>query len=128
MLAGQGTRDHARAAIQVLSGAVPRELRFAHLGWRDHGGEPVYVHAGGAIGAGGVVADVRVALEAPFDRFVLPAPPAAKPLARAVRTRPKVLDVAPDVLTIPLFAAVWRVALGGTDFSHMLVGPSGQPL
>jgi hypothetical protein len=34
ILAGQGKRDHLRAAIQMLSGAVPRRTVFGHLGWR----------------------------------------------------------------------------------------------
>ncbi len=37
VFAGQGNKDHARAAIQLLSGEVPTEQVYTHLGWRKHG-------------------------------------------------------------------------------------------
>jgi DNA polymerase I-like protein with 3'-5' exonuclease and polymerase domains len=49
--AGFGLKDHARAAVQLLSGDVPRHHEYAHLGWREIGGAWYYLHAGGAIGA-----------------------------------------------------------------------------
>ena len=50
---GQGAKDHAREAIELLSdGAVARRM-YAHTGWREMpGGERAYLHASGAIGAG----------------------------------------------------------------------------
>jgi hypothetical protein len=44
---GFGTKDHARAAIQMLSGDVPLRHRYAHIGWREIGGRWMYLHAGG---------------------------------------------------------------------------------
>jgi hypothetical protein len=32
--AGMGTRDHLRAALQLLSGKVPRRTVYGHTGWR----------------------------------------------------------------------------------------------
>ena len=52
-LLGRGTIDPVRAAIQVLSGAIRQERMFAHLGWRQHGPNWVYLHATGAMGADG---------------------------------------------------------------------------
>jgi hypothetical protein len=60
--AGQGAKDHARAAIQHLSGEIPEEVTYTHCGWRQHGEEMIYLHAGGAIGRDGVVPGVRVNL------------------------------------------------------------------
>jgi hypothetical protein len=37
VLAGQGTADHLRTALQLLSGDVPTRTIFAHLGWREIG-------------------------------------------------------------------------------------------
>ena len=48
-----GQQQHARAAIQMLSGAIRQERVFAHLGWRKHGPHWVYLHATGAMGADG---------------------------------------------------------------------------
>jgi hypothetical protein len=62
VLAGQGTADHLRAALQLLSGDVPRKIINGHTGWRDLGGRWVYLHAGGAIGEDGPVRDVSVCL------------------------------------------------------------------
>lgn len=123
--AGQGTRDHARAAIQLLSGDVPTQTVYTHLGWRKHGDEWVYLHAGGALGKKGLVPGVQVHLCDPFTRFVLPDRSSRAELAKAVKASVKFLDLAPDAITMPLFAGIWRTAVGATDFSQFLAGPSG---
>ena len=48
--AGIVTRDHARAAIQSVSGAIPRRKLYEHLGWVKIGDKWAFIHAGGAIG------------------------------------------------------------------------------
>jgi len=54
-----GQQQHARAAIQVLSGAIPQEHVFAHLGWRRHGLQWVYLHGTGALGVDGPVSGLQ---------------------------------------------------------------------
>jgi hypothetical protein len=54
-----GQQQHARAAIQWLSGKIPQEHIFAHLGWRKHGEHWVYLHSGGALGVGGDAVRLR---------------------------------------------------------------------
>jgi hypothetical protein len=49
IFAGHGTKDHLRAAIQMLSGAVPRQMVYGHLGWRRIGDHWAFLHSGGAI-------------------------------------------------------------------------------
>ena len=44
---------------------------------------------------------------------------------RAVRASLRILSVAPDRISFPLLAAVYRAALGNLDFSLFLVGQSG---
>ncbi|HEY8598325.1 MAG TPA: DUF3854 domain-containing protein, partial [Thermomicrobiales bacterium] len=122
---GQSVKDHTRAAIQLLSGDVAERIVYAHSGWREHEGEMVYLHGGGALGAGGPVADVEVALPGDLARIDLPAPSTASDLIAAVRASLNVISTAPEALTIPLLAATYRAALGGTDFSLFLVGPTG---
>lgn len=39
---GIGLKDHARAAVQLLSGDVPERHVFTHSGWRQEAGEWVY--------------------------------------------------------------------------------------
>jgi hypothetical protein len=62
-----GQQQHARAAIQWLSGEIRRERIFSHLGWRKYGEGWVYLHAGGALGAQGPAATCRSSCPAPFS-------------------------------------------------------------
>jgi hypothetical protein len=123
--AGQGTKDHLRAAIQMLSGDVPRRRTYTHLGWRDVDGHTVYLHAGGAVGAPGVEVDAQVELEGTLARYALPTPPTGATLAAGVRASLAVLDTAPDSVTVPLLGAVYRAPLGDVDFGLHLAGQTG---
>jgi hypothetical protein len=121
-----GSAGHIRAAIQLLSGDVPTETRFTHLGWRTVGGENVYLHAGGAVGRDGVVPGVQVELPEQLSRYRLPPPPSGAALRQAVAASLRVLDIAPDAVTVPLYGGVWRAALGAAEFALHVVGPSGS--
>jgi hypothetical protein len=122
---GLGLRDHARAAIQALSGDPPRYNVYRNIGWRRlDGGLWVYAHAGGAIGPNGPI-PVRVALEPALANFDLPIPPAADDQARIVKASLEIISVAPDVITLPLLAALYRSVLCPADFSVHVVGHTG---
>jgi hypothetical protein len=123
---GPGVKDLARAAIQLFSTDAATETVYTHTGWREHGGEQVYLHSGGAIGAGGPVSGVRVDLGGPLERYRLPEPPDGDDLCAAVRASLDLLGAARDGLTVPLFDAVYRAPLGSTDFSLHLTGPTGE--
>jgi hypothetical protein len=125
ILAGHGTQDHARVAIQLLSGTVPQEVRYAHLGWRRHRGEWVYLHGGGAIGRNGPVGGVTVSLSPTFNLFKLPVPARGKKLRTALEAALRFLGVAPEPVTYLLFAAIWRAVLGDTDYSLFIAGLTG---
>jgi len=113
-------KDQTRAAIQSLSDPV--EVRqYAQTGWRTVDGEPVYLHAGGGIGAAGPVEDVQVDLSGSLANYLLPSPGGVD----AVRASLRVLDCAPDRITIPLLAAVYRAPLGGADSALSLFGSTG---
>ena len=55
-----GRQQHARAAIQWLSGAIRQEHIFTHMGWCRCGPDWVYLQSGGAVGAQGLRCDVQV--------------------------------------------------------------------
>lgn len=126
--AGQGAKDHLRAAIQLLSGDVPRRTVYEHLGWRKIDGRWFYLHAGGAIGAQGAVDDIAVEPEEALRAAELPPPPDGEALTAAVRASLELLDVAPQRLTVPLLAACYRAPLAevvAPDFSLFYAGPTG---
>ena len=114
-------KDHLRAAIQQLSGSVPDDRIFTHLGWREVDGRHVFLHAKGAVGADGL--EVRVPAE--LERFVLPAPPEGDELRAAVRGALELLNAAPDRVTVPLLAAAFLPTLLEPDFAVHLAGPTG---
>ena len=122
---GFGLRDHARAAIQVLSGNVPRRYIFTHSGWRKVRKQWVYLHAEGAIGQNGPVSSVGVSLSAALASFVLPPPPTGKKLAEAIRASLGILDVVADPISIPLLAGTYRAAVCSADYNVHITGPTG---
>lgn len=123
--AGQGTKDHLRAAIQLLSGDVPRRTVYRHVGWRLIEGAWLYLHAQGALGAAGL-ADVPVALPEPLAGYCLPEPPQGDELRQAVRASLGLLGLGPARLTFPVLSAVYRAVLGDADFGLHLAGPTGS--
>ena len=51
IFAGYNFKEYARHSIQDSSKEVEREISYSHLGWVEHDGRWVFVHAGGVIGA-----------------------------------------------------------------------------
>jgi len=123
---GFGLRDHARAAIQELSGPeIPERQVFTHLGWRKIGGAWHFLHAGGAVGPNGAVDNVEVDPPCELSAYRLPAPSVGEELRAALRASLRLLEVAPDRVSIPLFSMIWRAPLGDSGFSGYLVGRTG---
>jgi hypothetical protein len=114
---GFAIKDHARAAIQMLSPVVARRRVFGHLGWREVDGKVVYLHAGGAIDATGLRQDVETDL-GDMELFELPAP--GDPKASL-----QLLDLGPLEVTAPVFATIWRAPIEPADFTLHESGPTG---
>ena len=124
--AGNGTKDHLRAALQVLSGSPARRVVFAHVGWRLIEDQMLYLHTGGAIGAEGAVPGIEVDPGGKLQAFALPDPPEGQALREAIRASLGLLDVAPDAVTVPLFLACYRAGLGPSPFGLHLAGRTGS--
>jgi hypothetical protein len=124
--AGQGTRDHLRAALQLLSKDPPRRTVYCHTGWRKIEDNWVFLHAGGAIGAHGAVPDIVVSLPDPLSGFQLRDPPNEQELVEAIRASLRIRDLGPDSVTFPQLASAFRAVLGEADFSEHTCGPTGS--
>lgn len=122
---GMSLRDHARTAVQVLSGTPVRRDIYTHLGWRCLNDSWLYLHAGGAINGDGPVLGIEVHPPEALLRFVLPVPPSRAEMVQAISASLRLVDLGPDRITIPLLAAVVRSVLGPADFSLHLTGPTG---
>ncbi len=128
LFAGQGTKDHARAAIQLLSLArgYERGTVYRHLGWAKVGETWVYLHAGGGIGPEGAVEGPEVEVGRALEAFALPAPPPREgereAWARILELWPR---LAPPGVAWPLLLYTVGAPLGPAPFALYLAGPTG---
>ena len=99
--AGATVRDQVREAIQLRSTDVTARYVYTHTGWQEIDGKRVYLTASGALGLGGVV----VELGRDLDRYRLPTQP--EDPAGAMRASLRFLEVGPDTVTVPFWAAVY---------------------
>jgi hypothetical protein len=118
-------REYARAAIQWFSLSAGEKSIYTHTGWREVGGQRLYLHAGGAIGGDGPLSDVDVRLLGPMNRFNLQVPENTEQLASAVRASLGLVGLGPAAVCFPLLAATCRAVFGEADFAIHLVGETG---
>jgi hypothetical protein len=122
---GFGMQDRLRAAIQHLSHGISERHRYTHTGWHKIGGVWMYLHAGGAISADGVVPEIEVRLHPALANYRLPPPPAGREaVARAVRASLAMLQVATETVTFPVLVQTYRASIRATASSTGLVGES----
>lgn len=121
---GRQGRERLAHALQALS-APTALVRYGYTGWQRHEGRPVYLHAGGAIGAEGVVPGVDVAVIDPVSRFALPVPLEGEALAAAVKSVLALLDLEPAGAVLPVVGQVFRAALGQARCSLHVYGEAG---
>lgn len=119
-------KDHTRTAMQELSREITEQYVYQHVGWTQIRDQFVYLHNDGAIGAGGVVNGVAVDLERELRRYTLPAPLDGRALRDGIAASLRMLDTAPDRVTLPIYCAVWRSILGICDVSIHLAGQTGS--
>ena len=131
--AGRGVKDHARAAIQILSGEIPKKRVYTHTGWRRVGETYYYFSASGAIGPEGLEPSASVDLSTyGLSGFYLPDPPSGDELKAAVRASLGILRLAqPDrprsfAAAALAVSCVYRAALRETRFTIQANGPTGS--
>jgi hypothetical protein len=119
-------RGHAANAIvrrSNVGGPPPRQVVYRRTGLaRLDDGRDVFLHAGGALGAGGPVEGVRVRLGENLDRYELPAPLAGEELQSAFDAHVACLDLAPDSMTVAMLGADWRAPLGHMPSTIYIAG------
>ncbi|MGE5446511.1 MAG: hypothetical protein ACM3SR_18255 [Ignavibacteriales bacterium] len=135
VFAGFGTKDHLRAAIQVLSGGYEHIRAFGHLGWRKIGGRWYFLHCGGGISEDGLNSEILVELPissstyAHLGNYILPTPPNGVDLSQAVQASLSILNVAPKAIMYPVMSCVYRAILSEAapvDFSIFVSGQTGS--
>lgn len=122
-------RGSVLQSVLMQARQAPRRLAITHLGWTRVGSEWVYLHADGGAGRSGPIAGVEVRAGPDLQRFRLPTAPGLEELRRSVRASLTFLDLAPGVVTIPLYAAIWRAALGEVgSWTLRIVGDHAREL
>jgi hypothetical protein len=133
--AGRGVADHARHAIQLLSqrDGIESAVEHASLGWIEHEGRWLYLHAGGALGADGPSRAVRVDPPGGLEQYRLPDPPTDPDAVRdAVRaplsiwTLEKAGTPGARMAAAIIATSPWRAVLSPCNGSTHLGGPSGH--
>jgi hypothetical protein len=118
-------KDYARTAIQWFSiGAEERRI-YTHTGWREIDGHFLYIHAGGAIGAEGLISGIQVRLAGSLGRYQLSLTQDREGLVKAIGASLRLVDLGSPTVSFPLRAATFRAIFGGCDFALHLAGETG---
>lgn len=132
VFAGNGTKDHCRAAIQELSKGTTRRTVYTHTGWRRFGEEWRYLTGSGAIGKDGLHKDVEVDPgRGHMSLYTLPQPPEGDELRAAIRASLELLTIAPERPEVGalLLASTYRASTGEcspVDHGAWLFGSTGN--
>ncbi|MBK9386554.1 MAG: hypothetical protein IPN34_17210 [Planctomycetes bacterium] len=129
---GASIKDHARAAIQFLSGGALKRTIYCHLGWRSIPGLGwIYLFEGGFISPHPPEWPqwpqffVETTLACGDKKFALPKPPEGSDATKAVRASLRFLSLGPDRITFPLYAGLWRASTDTVDFALFVFGLTG---
>ena len=121
---GQMIARRAAVAVQMLSGEIPENKVFAHTGWRRIDDDWVFLHAGGALGAGGPRVEARVSLPRELSRYHFP-DIVEETLRADVEASLGLRRIGPAHITVPGLAAVYRAVIGRSDMSLHYQGLTG---
>lgn len=110
---------HSLNAMKAVS-APTETVAYAHTGFREVGGELLYLHGAGAVGN----ASVNIEPTGPLARFALP--DAVEDMKDAVRTSMAFIGVATGRITRPLHAACYRAPLNDAQYCDAAVAVYGR--
>ena len=125
IVAGQGTKDFVREAVELLSQDARTRHMYAHTGWRELPDKRhVFLHAGGAVGAEGV----EVELEPGLERYGFSTldEAAREGLAEAVRWSLGFLELSSPRITAPLLGAAYLAPLSEIVVPDFTLWPWGS--
>jgi len=124
VMAGRGTADHLRVAIQTLSDDVEQRHEYAHMGWRKIDDKMCYLTSNGAVGH----PDVAVRLHPDFRRYHLPMNVEGENVVEAVHASLRYLDIGQYHITIPMWSAMYLAPLSSVlppTFTLWMFGTTG---
>lgn len=110
VMPGLSVADHLRVAVQSRSTSVVRRTVYTHTGWRLIDGHWMHLTSSGALGAEGLDETVTVDL-GPSSGYAMPPVPAVRAVRGSIRESLALIGLAPDTVTVPLLAAVYRAPL-----------------
>lgn len=117
--------EHLRAAVKALSQERKETRIIAHTGWRDDGDGPLFYHAGGAIGASGLIPHA-VKLDGGLEMYNLPEPARGDKLKQAWQTFEQLRASDRSEITAPLLGAILTPAIDAPDCSAFAIGETGH--
>lgn len=108
--AGNGKKDHLRAAIQHFSKNRTLKDIYTHLGWRKVKNEWLYFTHKSIIGKDGLSSGATVEMASEeFKRYSLPAP--VGNIKEAIKDSLQILNLTDRKDTVPLLASIYRAPL-----------------
>lgn len=130
IFAGGPTRDKVRQCGQHLSDqmGIERVTVKQHIGITVIEGDRCYITRDGGITGDGIRTDVETDLEGVLKAYNLPAPVSGQTLREDAIAELRILDLAPDDVSGPLFAMPPLAVcseFSPIDVVPMLVGPTG---
>lgn len=120
---GIGVKDKLRAGIEFLSADPALERIFTHTGWVKLETGWTFLHAGGAL-RGSATVDLG---SSSLERYRLASDVGDQALA--MRSSLALLDVGPNSITVPLWAAMFRAPLAShlpVNFTVWFDAPTGN--
>jgi hypothetical protein len=126
VMPGQAIADHLRVAVQSRSAFVTRKTTYIHTGWRQLDGHWAHLTSSGALGAGGLDESVTVDLGPNLGGYAFPDPRDLRAVREAIKESLALIELAPDMVTVPWLAATYRAPLPlPPDCAVWMFGESG---
>ena len=111
-LVGNGkTHLLKRAILETSAGEMKTDRVYTFTGFYQVNGQRAFLSATGALGATGLDETARVELGNNLMHYALPRPVTGEDLLTAYRTSLAFLEIAPETITVPLWAVMYQSVL-----------------